>query len=305
MAKRGLGRGIDALMGNDSVAGGSDNEIRIASIEEVFPNPDQPRKHFSEESLQELADSVREKGVIQPLLVEQVSNGSYQIIAGERRYRASKLAGLKTIPVIVREFSQEEKMEIALIENIQREDLSPVEEARAYRGLMESSGYSQEALAERLGKKRSTIANAVRLLRLPEDILDALDQGVVSAGHARALLQSGSDDKIRALFQAIQQDGLSVRQAEVLARGGEISAMSGGFEQKLSAVTKAAAAAAAAGEGEKAGIKKSPELIDIERRLVEKLGTKVVLHGSENSGRLEISYFSLDDLNRLIDLLLP
>ncbi len=305
MAKRGLGRGIDALMGNDSVAGGSDNEIRIASIEEVFPNPDQPRKHFSEESLQELADSVREKGVIQPLLVEQVSDGSYQIIAGERRYRASKLAGLKTIPVIVREFSQEEKMEIALIENIQREDLSPVEEARAYRGLMESSGYSQEALAERLGKKRSTIANAVRLLRLPEDILDALDQGVVSAGHARALLQSGSDDKIRALFQAIQQDGLSVRQAEVLARGGEISAMSGGFEQKLSAVTKAAAAAAAAGEGEKAGIKKSPELIDIERRLVEKLGTKVVLHGSENSGRLEISYFSLDDLNRLIDLLLP
>jgi ParB family chromosome partitioning protein len=301
VAKRGLGRGIDALMGNDSVAGGSDNEIRIASVEEVFPNPDQPRKHFSEESLQELADSVREKGVIQPLLVERVSDGSYQIIAGERRYRASKLAGLKTVPVIVREFSQEEKMEIALIENIQREDLSPVEEARAYRGLMESSGYSQEALAERLGKKRSTIANAVRLLRLPEDILDALDQGVVSAGHARALLQSGSDDKIRALFQAIQQDGLSVRQAEVLARGGEISAMSGGLEQKLSAGTKAAAA----GEGEKAGIKKSPELIDIERRLVEKLGTKVVLHGSENSGRLEISYFSLDDLNRLIDLLLP
>ncbi|THB66983.1 MAG: ParB/RepB/Spo0J family partition protein [Spirochaetaceae bacterium] len=309
MAKRGLGRGMDALMGavTDEPAGGSG--VLTVALSEVVANPDQPRTHFDEAALQELADSIREKGVIQPLLVEQRIDGTYEIIAGERRFRASKMAGVETVPVIVREFTKEEKMEIALIENIQREDLSPVEEARAYKGLLESSGLSQEELAGRLGKNRSTIANALRLLRLPAEVLAALDSGQVSAGHARAILQAGSDEAMAALFERIMAEGLSVRQAETLARGGSLDAApapASGAEPAASGVNGGAGSTAGAVDKSRAGeVRKTIALLNLEERLIVQLGTKVQINGSEEKGRLEISYFSLEDLNRLVDLILP
>lgn len=223
MAKQGLGRGIDALLqGQDVEEFVPDGAIKHVPLADIVTNPEQPRKHFSEAALAELADSISEKGVIQPLLVEEQPDGTYQIVAGERRFRASRLAGMDTVPVIVRSFSHDEKLEIALIENIQREDLSPIEEAKAYKSLMETSGLNQEALAKRLGKNRSTIANAVRLLRLPESVQQALDEGELSAGHARAILQAGSAEAMQQLFARIMDEGLSVRFAEALARGEEL-----------------------------------------------------------------------------------
>lgn len=310
MAKRGLGRGLDALMQGQSAAdealSGSVQQVPLA---DVTGNPEQPRKNFDDASLQELAESIREKGVIQPMLVEAQADGRYQIVAGERRHRAAEIAGLETVPVIVREFTSGEKLEIALIENIQREDLSPIEEATAYKSLMESSGLSQGELAKRLGKNRSTVANAVRLLRLPSPVQQALDSGELSAGHARALLQAGDEQAMEELFRRIRDEGLSVRFAELLARGEPLPAADRGD------VTEAESVEREHGEndGRQGGSRgrraaeprKSAELQQLEEQLIERLGTKVVINGSDEKGRVEISYYSLEDLNRLTELFLP
>jgi ParB family chromosome partitioning protein len=253
-------------------------------VESLQPNPNQPRQEFRQESLRELADSIQEKGIIQPIIAEETEHGRYTIIAGERRYRAACMAGLKEVPVLLRTFSEEEKLEIALIENVQREDLSPVEEAKAYRGLMEHAGLSQEEVAKRVGKNRSTVANSLRLLKLPDDMQAALASEELTAGHARAILSVVNPADQRILFNRIVAKGLSVREAETLAA--ELNRGLRPSERKESIPKK-----------------QYPELMEIEQKFIDLLGTKVSVKGSVKKGRIEISYYSMDDLERIIEIL--
>lgn len=218
---RGLGRGLSALMADvtedqvSAAAAASRQADLMVPIERVVPNPDQPRRDFTQDQLDELAASIREKGVIQPLIVRQMVDGKYEIVAGERRWRASQMAQLHELPVVVREYDDTEVLEIAIIENIQRADLNPVEEAAGYRALMDKFGHTQERLSEALGKSRSHIANLMRLLQLPEDVLGMLKRGDLTAGHARALITS---DNPSSLAKKVVKSGLSVRQTESMAR---------------------------------------------------------------------------------------
>jgi len=286
MSKKALGKGIDALLGGDQQADAS--PIAEAAIAALRPNPEQPRRDFEEASLRGLADSIREKGVLQPILVEADDEGGYIIIAGERRVRAARLAGLEKIPVVERTFTAQEKLEIALIENVQREDLSPLEEARAYKRLMEMADLSQEQIARKVGKDRSTIANAIRLLKLPEDALAALDEGTISPGHARALLMLVNVSDQLVLLRRVIERGISVREAEEMA-----GALNKG---KKGARTAGRASAPSGQRGE-------PDIRDLEQRLIEKLGTKVEVKGSSSKGKIHISYFSADDLERILQIL--
>ncbi len=287
MSRKALGKGIGALLGEEPGAGSSlPLEVALASLK---PNPHQPRQDFSDSSLRELADSIREKGVLQPILVEQGPDGEYLIVAGERRVRAARLAGLRTIPVIVRQFSPPERLEIALIENLQREDLTPIEQAQAYRSLMEMAGISQEQLAQRVGKERSTVANTLRLLKLPEEARDALGRGSITAGHARALLMLVNPGDLPVLLKRIIDSGLSVREAE-----DAVNALNHG---------RKGAARASRGAARETQRNSDPHLRELEQALLEKLGTKVEIHGTGARGRIEISYFSSEDLERLIQLL--
>ena len=218
--QRGLGRGLSALIGDTAEAVAADVEaragVREIPIEQLHPNPDQPRTHFSDDEIAELSASIRDKGVLQPLLVRPAPGGDgWQIIAGERRWRASQKAGLKTIPVLVRELDDAQVLEIAIVENVQREDLNPVEEARAYRTLMERFNRTQDVVAGVVGKSRSHVANTLRLLALPDPVLDHVVAGRLSAGHARALITAPNPDE---LAETIIRSGLSVRQTEALAR---------------------------------------------------------------------------------------
>lgn len=210
----GLGKGLDALF--------ADNESNHGSvtlpITEIEPNKDQPRKHFDQAALAELADSIREHGILQPLLVRPLPSGRYQLIAGERRWRASRMAGLTELPVVIREMSDEEAMELALIENLQREDLNPIEEAFGYRQLMDHYGMTQEKVAVTVGKSRPAIANALRLLALPNDIVDLVRQGEISAGHAKALLSLEDDQLIRENALKVQSGRITVREIEQIAK---------------------------------------------------------------------------------------
>ncbi len=292
MAKRRLGKGIDALIQGQEV----DEEIRRASVvevpvEQLRANPEQPRKQFSEEHLSELTDSVREKGVIQPILAEEAEDGTYLIIAGERRFRAAQRAGLSSVPVLPRRFSHEEKLEIALIENLQREDLNPIDEAEAYRSLMESASLTQDELARRLGLNRSTVANALRLLRLPEDLKAEIAEGRLSPGHARAILAVDTEEGRTRLAQRIRTEALSVRQAEELA--GTLSSPAG----KRGRTGKPGTG------GDQPSQQKSLELRELEEKLLDTLGTKVVVKGSHSKGRIEIEYYSLDDLERIAGII--
>ena len=221
--KHGLGRGINSLIDEYSTyevkkleeTGSKIMEIEISNIR---PNPNQPRKNFDPDALMELKDSILSQGVLQPILVEEIADNVYVIVAGERRYRAAKLAGLKSVPCIVRNFTDLQRMEVSLIENIQRENLNPVEEARAYAYLLTQSGIKQEDLAKRVGKSRPAIANSVRILNLPDKMLDALEKGYFSSGHARALLSVENPADQEILFSKIIDEDLSVRQAEDLAK---------------------------------------------------------------------------------------
>jgi len=286
MSKKALGKGIGALMGDDEPSDVS--AVAEVSLSSLKPNPEQPRHEFDEAALTELADSIREKGVLQPILAEAGREGEYIIIAGERRVRAARLAGLTKIPVVVRQFSAQEKLEIALIENVQREGLTPIEEALAYRRLMEMTDLSQEQVATKVGKDRSTVANTLRLLKLPEEARAALTQGSLSPGHARALLSLVNPSDQQILLARIVQNGISVRDAEKMAT--ELNAgRKGGSRKGRDAV-----------QGQK---RKAPEVRDLEQRLIEKLGTKVEVKGSGNKGKIEITYFSSDDLDRLLQIL--
>lgn len=264
--------------------------VQKVPVAKLRPNPYQPRSAFSEEGLEELADSIRSRGVIQPILAEADAEGYYTIIAGERRLRAAEKAGLAEIPVIVREFSDAEKREISLVENIQRENLSPIDEAKAYRDVMESAGIGQDELARRVGKNRSTVANVLRLLKLPEEASRAVADGRVSSGHARALLSLSDPDLTNVLLQEIIDEGLSVRAAEERARE---------IEQRPERRKRRDAASGAGRTRGAAGSTRTAEMRELEDRLIGKLGTKVSIHGSNERGRIEIAYYSMDDLESL------
>lgn len=318
MAKRktGLGRGIGALMGeaeqqvqieyeppveeiqdeqkspakkisskNSNLPSSietDDNGTLWISPDLLKANPHQPRQIFNEEQLKELSDSIAEHGIVQPIVIEDAGDGTFYIIAGERRTRAAKLAGLKKVPVQLRKFNDEKKLEVALIENIQRADLNPIEEAQAYYNLMKIGGLNQDEVAKKVGKGRPTVANALRLLKLPEDMQNSLIVGQITSGHARALLSVENPADQRVLFGKIIASNLSVRQAEAQAA----SLNDGGRASKSSAKKDGARV-------------RDPDIISIEQKFMEALGTKVSLNGGLEKGQLVIDYFSRADLDRL------
>ncbi len=269
-----LGRGLDALLPKTS-----SNQTNKVAIADLIANKEQPRTNFDEAALDELASSIKAKGILQPLLV-RTKGKKYEIIAGERRFRAAQIAGLDEVPVIVKEFSDQETLEIALIENLQREDLNPLEEARGYKNLLEF-GITQDEAAQAVGKARSTVTNSLRLLNLSQNAQQALEEGTISAGHARAILGIQEEHRDWALEQVLSND-LNVRQTEALKRGTEIAAGTG-----------ASAAAMAA----KPRIHRQLEL-----ELSRYSGTKVRIVG-ENKGKLEMYYHSPEDLNRILQML--
>jgi ParB family transcriptional regulator, chromosome partitioning protein len=283
MVKRpALGKGIGALLNSATQEGG--RKYFLCPIEELRPHGKQPRKTFNDVKMAELAASIREKGVIQPLVVRQ-ADGFYQIIAGERRWRASQKAGLREVPVVIQDVSEDWALEMALIENIQREDLNPIEEAEAYRNLLENFDLSQEEVARRVGKDRSTVANAIRLLRLPEKVREDVIQTKLSMGHARALLSLEADVDILEAREQVLHKGLSVRETEALVR--KIKAFGSGPRPKHGAARK----------------EPDPELISLAGEMKRALGTQVKIVPRGKGGRIEISYFSPEDLDRLMEVL--
>jgi ParB family chromosome partitioning protein len=262
-------------------------------LDKIHANPSQPRKNFDEEALRELADSIREHGIIQPLLVEETGDGGYRIIAGERRSRAAVIAGLTEVPALIRSYTDEQRMEISLIENIQRADLNPVEEAMAYRQLMDLTGLSQDEVAVRVGKNRATVANTLRLLKLPQAMLQALREGGLSPGHGRALLSVADPAARETLFREIAGRGISVREAE--KRAG-----------RLNSLETQSTSAGSPDDGEKAAPgkpRRDAELAAIEQQFIDALGTKVIIDGSLKKGKIHIDYYSMEDLDRLLEIL--
>lgn len=280
MAKKqsGLGKGLNALMFENSV----DDMMptNSLSINEIIPNKDQPRKTFDEGALQELADSITQHGVLQPLLVRPLPTGGYQLVAGERRWRASRLAGLKEVPVVVKELTDVETMEIAIIENLQREDLNPIEEAEGLQALIDKCGFTQEEVATSVGKSRPAIANALRLLKLPENVREMTKEGKISAGHARALLAFEGDAMISEAAENIIRNNLTVRDVERLAKMTEKTA------------------------AKRSTSKRRDSFYDeVELSLTEVLGRKVKVYNGRGKGTLEIEFYSAEDLKEIANKL--
>jgi len=276
VAKKRLGRGLDGMLpakptGKDARAGSQ------APIEDLHPNRDQPRSRFDEAALDELAASIRELGVLEPILVRVRAQGGYEIIAGERRWRAAQRAELRRVPIFVKELGTAEAFEATLVENLQREDLNPIETARAFARLVEEHGHTQETVAARVGKDRSTIANALRLLKLPSQVLDLVEAGRLSEGHGRALLGASSAAAMRRLAKKAAKDGWSVRETERRVR----------------------ADARADGPPKKAA--KSPNVRALEQRLSRSLGSPVTVEDKKGKGKLVVRYSSYDELDRLLD----
>ncbi len=274
----GLGRGLESLLPEFD---NPELTIQELDIDVIDPNPEQPRKTFNKESISQLAQSIRDQGVLQPLLVVPRSNGRYRIIAGERRYRASREAGLKTVPCVIRDMDVLQQMEVALIENLQREDLNPLDAAQGIRALMQQCGYTQEKVSLRLGKSRSNVANLLRLLTLPEEVSVMVRDGQLSAGHARVLAGIASDSEKIALAKRVVEEDLSVRQLEQLASEKK--------KKRTSKVKNKAALPA--------------ELNELRERLLEKTGMKTTLTGTVNKGKIVLNYSSREELEILNDLL--
>ena len=283
MAKKsGLGRGLGALLGEPTGnLPGQEQTISVLPLRKIEPNPLQPRKDFDPEALQALADSITAHGVIQPLTVREAADGYYQIIAGERRWRAARLAGLDEIPVHIIEADDREVMELALIENLQREDLNPIEEAQGFRTLMEEYGLTQEQAAQRVGKSRPAVANSLRLLSLDSELTELVRDGVLSPGHARALLGLKNEKQRRQAAQRVIALQLSVRQTETLCKNME----------------KPVEKPAPAPDG-------VDYVGDCERQLTRRLQRKVKIVPGKRKGHIEIDFYGDDDLNRLIDTLM-
>lgn len=281
MANKKLGKGLSEIFGNDIDSfleeidsNGSQGGSKTLKISEIRPNPYQPRKEFDQTGLEELANSIKENGVFQPVLVRKSLSG-YELVAGERRLRASKLAGVKEIPVIIKDFSDKEMMEISLLENIQRKDLTPIEEASAYDQMIKKLGYTQEALAKRLGKSRANVTNLLRLLTLPKEIQNMVNKGKLSYGQARTLLALESEDEMIELAKRCEREGLSVRELEKLTR-------------------KPAKSVPA-----KKPVKKDPFIEDVKETLQSMYGTKVEIKDK----KIIIHYAGNSDLNRILELM--
>lgn len=276
--KSGLGRGLDAIFVDN--ASDSSQSAQKMKLTEIEPNKNQPRRNFEQSSLTELADSIAAVGIIQPLIVRPLTGGGYQIVAGERRWRAAQLAGLKEVPVVIRELSDKEVAEFALIENLQREDLDPIEEAEGYRNLMKDYGMTQEQVSERVGKSRPAVANAVRLLELPDSIKKMLREGDLTAGHARALLKLPDEDEMLQIAQLAVRKSMNVREVEKAVKN-----------QKMSS------------DGDKKRSDRNSILDEVQLALTEALCRKVKVTGKENNGVLEIPFFSIEELSDMANRL--
>lgn len=274
--KKVLGRGLSALL-----PGAAEREVEFLRIpvSRIRAGLHQPRQTFAQEELAELVESIREKGVLQPILVRPVEAG-YELVAGERRLRAAEVAGVETVPAIVKKMSDRESLEAAIVENVQREDLNPIDLAQAYQRLGQEFSLSQEEIARRVGKGRATVANTLRLLKLPEEVRQAVVDGRLSAGHARALLQA-PPGRLQPIFEATLRKGLTVREVERLCRPGE------------------------AKRRDRTARRQDPHLLDLEERLSRRGGTRVRIRGTSRKGRIEIAYFSEGEFARLSDLLFP
>ncbi|GGC94916.1 stage 0 sporulation protein J [Thalassobacillus devorans] len=280
MAK-GLGKGLNAIFSDFENT--KEESIKQIPVKQCRPNPYQPRKTFHPKAIQELKESIEEHGILQPLIVRKSIKG-YEIVVGERRYRAADTAGLEAVPAVVRELTDEQMMELALLENLQREDLSPVEEAQAYKQLIHELGITQETLAKRLGKSRSHIANLVRLLTLPEPIIGWINEGKLSMGHGRALLGLKDKDKLLPVADKIQKEYMNVRQVELL-----ITQLNDQTQKKK--------------EVNRSNQKKDVFLQEQEEALRNHFGTGVTIHRGKRKGKIEIEFFSDDDLNRILGML--
>jgi ParB family chromosome partitioning protein len=283
--RKALGRGLSALLpepGAEPASAPAGDGLQLVPVDEVHAGV-QPRKSFPEKDLLELAESIKRQGVLQPLLVRRDEEG-FVIVAGERRWRAAKLAGAETVPVVIKEATESEAFELALVENVQRQDLNPIEEAEAYDRLIEEYGYTQERVAKRVGRDRSTVANELRLLKLPSSVQELVAGGKLTSGHARALLGLGEKIRIEAIARKVVRKGLSVRQTEKLVR-------KAGEPGKPT--------------GSKQSTERSPAIRDLEERLQRSMKTRVRLKAKgKGSGKIEITYGSLDELDRLLDILL-
>ncbi len=275
--KKGLGKGLNALLGENQEIENEpfDTELKITEVE---PNKNQPRREFDKEKLESLAESIKEHGIIQPLVVVKNTAGTYTIVAGERRWRAAKLAGLKKVPAVIKEYSPEEIAQIALIENLQREDLNPIEEALGYQSLIDEYNMTQENISKNIGKSRSAVANSLRLLSLDDEAKDLLKQGLITSGHARALLSLSDKAKRKVLSSRIIAENLNVRQAENLAR----------YMQKALPVRRQ--------------VFKDIELEAFEDKLSSAFATKVKISQGAKKGKIEIEYYNNDDFDRIIKM---
>ncbi|MFR8854094.1 MAG: ParB/RepB/Spo0J family partition protein [Oscillospiraceae bacterium] len=290
--KGGLGRGLDALFADVPVKAPKETEViknredgdekdtvRYIKIHDIMPNANQPRKTFNEEKIEELAASIREHGIIQPIVVRKKSRG-YEIVAGERRWRAAIKAELSQVPCLIRNLDDEQNMLIAIIENMQREDLNPIEEAEGLRQMTETFGMTQEQVSRSVGKSRPYITNSMRLLKLPEYIRESIADGRISAGHGRTLIAASDEDMRKSIWEKMIKEGLSVREAEKLAAG------SPGAKKRKPASKR-----------------KNPDVSRVEEDLKDIFGTKVSINAAGKKGKIEIEYYSGEELNRLIELL--
>jgi len=276
MSKVVLGRGIEALIPTESKPSHEEGKYRLVPLDLIGPNPLQPRHDFDEDTLQQLADSLKRNGMIQPLVVKQTDSG-FSIIAGERRLRAARIAGLEEVPVVLMDEVDEPRMlELALVENLQREDLNPLEAAEGYRTLIERCNLTQNDLAAKVGKSRAAVANTLRLFNLPDAVKQMIREGKLSEGHARAILSAGTEEQMLILAQRALRDALSVRDVEREAGRGK--------------------------RKQQASLRKSPILSDTETFLKQLLGTSVTIHPGRKKGRIEIEYYGDQDLDRLLDL---
>lgn len=283
MTRKVLGRGLEALISGDTATAASEGRpvvqagVQELEIEKISPNPFQPRTRFNDDSLRELSDSIKASGVLQPLLVRKVGPGDYQLVAGERRLRASHLAGLGKVPVIVKDYDDRAMMELALIENIQREDLNPIDEAKAYHALIEKVGLTHEQLSERVGKQRTTITNALRLLALPPEVMDMVSRGTLTGGHARALLSiEGKGDQLAAA-RYVSSKGFSVRRTEAYVKRKSRVATSRPNKAKLEGL----------------GV--------WETKLQQHFATQVVITPGRKGGKVEFEFYGQEDLERLLE----
>ena len=280
MTKKALGRGLGTLIPGASSSAdegtGMGAEIEVVRI---FPNRYQPRHVFEDKGLEELADSIRINGVIQPIIVRRLDNGTFELIAGERRWRAAQIVGLKKIPVVIRDISNEKSLEIALIENLQRENLNPIDAAQGYQRLLKEFNLTQEGIAERIGKERSTVTNYLRLLTLPDKIRDYLSRSILTSGHAKAILSITNQNEQVKFAEHIVNRGASVREAEAWSK-------TWGTKKKKKKVVE----------------RRDPAFKDVEERLQRIFGTKVRIYEEKKGGKIVLEYYNMDDLNRILEV---